>query len=341
MAPELDSGAALPSDELLQRMTSLLLSPASPSLAELRIALGCSPAELSAGIEFLRSLGAELCGDETRGYHLEGEGDLLTPEHVTPLLRTRRLGRRIEHFFVVDSTQQAALAAAHRGAPDGSLFIAELQTAGRGRHGHRWHSAPSQGIYCTLLLRPEGPPSGLLPLILASGLAVAEAVHNLTGLRPEIRWPNDLLLQGRKFCGILIEISAEQDRVQHALLGVGVNVHQRDFGEELAPIATSLHAASGVAVSRPRLLAEMLLRLEHWLDRLQQEGKAAVLAAFQERSGYARGLPVRVGFGSESYTGVTAGLDADGFLLVQREDGTMATVLSGEVRPLESREGQR
>ncbi len=327
--------ASLPDEEQLHRLTRLLLSPATPSMAELRTAVGCRAAELKAALHFLRSLGAHLQGDETTGYHLEGAGDLLLPEHIDPLLRTRQLGRAIEHFFTLDSTQQAALAAAHAGAPGGSLFIAELQTAGRGRHGHQWQSAPGQGIYCTLLLRPQGPPAGLLPLILTSGLAVAEAVRIVTGRSPDIRWPNDLLLGGRKFCGILMEIGAEQQRVQHALLGIGINVHQREFGQELAPIATSLDAALGRFLSRPQLLAEVLHQLEAWLDRLQRDGKAAILAAFAERSSFARGLRVRVGIGSGSYTGVTAGLDADGFLLVEREDGTRTTVLSGEVRPIE------
>ena len=326
--------ASLPAGEQLHRLTRLLLSPAAPSLAELRTAVGCSAAEFKAALAFLRRLGARLQGDETSGYHLEGAGDLLLPEHIDPLLRTRQLGRRIEHFFTIDSTQQAALAAAHAGAPEGVLFVAELQTAGRGRHGHRWQSAPGQGIYCTLLLRPQGPPAGLLPLILTSGLAVAEAVRTVAGRAPDIRWPNDLLLDGRKFCGILIEISAEQQRVQHALLGIGINVHQREFDQELAPIATSLDATLGRPVSRPQLLAEVLHQLEAWLDRLQRDGKAAILAAFEERSSFARGLRVRVGFGADSYTGVTAGLDADGFLLIEREDGARTTVLSGEVRPL-------
>lgn len=303
-------------------------------MAELRTAVGCSAAELKAAIAFLDRLGARLQGDETSGYHLEGAGDLLLPEHLDPLLRTRQLGRTMEHFFTLDSTQQAALAAANAGAPEGCLFVAELQSAGRGRHGHRWQSAPGQGIYCTLLLRPPGPPAGLLPLILTSGLAVAEAVHTVTGQAPDIRWPNDLLLDGRKFCGILIEIHAEQQRVQHALLGIGINVHQREFDQELAPIATSLDATLGRRVSRPQLLAEVLFQLEAWLDRLQREGKAVILAAFEQRSSFARGLRVRVGFGSDSYTGMTAGLDVDGFLLVRRDDGTQTTVLSGEVRPI-------
>lgn len=324
----------LPSGEQLHRLTRLLLSPASPSMAELRTAVGCSAAELKTAMALLGSLGTRLQGNESTGYRLEGAGDLLLPEHIEPMLQTRRLGRSIEHSFLLDSTQQTALAAANAGAPEGHLVVAELQTAGRGRHGHHWQSAPGQGIYCTLLLRPQGPPASLLPLILTSGLAVAEAVRTVTGLAPDIRWPNDLLLNGRKFCGILIEISAEQQRVQHALLGIGINVHQREFDQELAEIATSLDVALGRRISRPLLLAEVLGQLEEWFGRLQQQGKAAILAAFEDRSSFARGLRVRVGFGSGSYTGVTAGLDPDGFLLVERDDGTLATVLSGEVRPV-------
>lgn len=325
-----DSEAALPADDLLHRLVSL--APLPGSRAELAATLACGEDELAAALEFLNRLGVSL-EESPGGLRLAGAADLLLPGQVAPLLQTRRLGRRIVHFFSLDSTQQAAISAARQGEPEGTVFVAELQTAGRGRHGHRWQSAPGQGISFTLLLRPEGTPADLLPATLAAGLAVAEAVQAVTGLQPDIRWPNDLLLHGRKFCGILLEMSAEAHRVQHALLGIGVNVHQRDFGPELAPIATSLAAVCGQKLSRPRLLAEILFRLEQWLDRLRREGRGPILAAFEATSSYARGLPVRVGSGPEVYTGVTAGLDKDGFLLVRREDGALETVLSGDVRP--------
>lgn len=186
----------------------------------------------------------------------------------------------------------------------------------------------------SMVLRPAGAPARMLPLTLGCALAVADAVENVTGAKAEIRWPNDLLVNEKKFCGILLESSAEATRIQYAVLGIGINVNQPQFPADLAPIATSLRLELGRPVHRIDLLANVLRQIDRRYAQFAAGGPAALLNEFEQRSTYARGRHVRVGSGPESYTGTTAGVDAVGFLRVRRDDnGATETVITGEVRP--------
>lgn len=243
----------------------------------------------------------------------------------------------------VDSTQNAAARAAAAGAPHGSVFWAEAQAAGRGRHGHVWDSPPGQNIYLSVLLRPKAPVAELLPLTLAAGVAAAEAVAAAVGVRPDLRWPNDLLWEGKKLAGVLLESSSPGGAAaaaQAAILGIGINVNQTVFPPDLAASATSLRLVLGRLADREALAAELLRQLRRRYDQWAEGGVAALLAAFEQASSYARGRRVRVGHeggGGEGFAGTTAGLDAAGFLRVLRDGapaGTAETVLGGEVRPL-------
>jgi BirA family biotin operon repressor/biotin-[acetyl-CoA-carboxylase] ligase len=246
----------------------------------------------------------------------------------------------VQRLGSVDSTQTAAARAAAAGAPHGAVFVAEAQTAGRGRHGHAWASPPGANIYLSLVLRPPGTVAGLLPLTLAAALAVADAVTEATGLRPDIRWPNDLLLEGKKCAGILIETGSDMAGAigaGAAVLGLGVNVNQAAFPPDLAPIATSLRLALGRECDREALLAAILRQLYRRYHQWAAGGVPALLAAFEAASSYARGRRVCVGGsqtgGPEAFTGVTAGLDANGLLRVARDGGGIEVVASGDVRP--------
>jgi BirA family biotin operon repressor/biotin-[acetyl-CoA-carboxylase] ligase len=246
----------------------------------------------------------------------------------------------VQRLGSVDSTQTAAARAAAAGAPHGAVFVAEAQTAGRGRHGHAWASPPGANLYLSLILRPPGTVAGLLPLTLAAALAVADAVAEATGLRPDIRWPNDLLLEGKKCAGILIETGSDAAGAigaGAAVLGLGVNVNQAAFPPDLAPIATSLRLALGRECDREGLLAAILRQLYRRYHQWAAGGVPALLAAFEAASSYARGRCVRVGGsqtdGPEAFTGVTAGLDANGLLRVARDGGGIEVVASGDVRP--------
>jgi BirA family biotin operon repressor/biotin-[acetyl-CoA-carboxylase] ligase len=243
----------------------------------------------------------------------------------------------LRFFPTIHSTNTLAMREADGGAPEGLVCFADEQTAGRGRGAHSWESPPGSGLYVSILLRPKIAPADVLWLSLAAGLAVREAVQRVTSLEADLRWPNDLLLGPKKFCGILTELNAEVTRVRHLVVGIGVNVHQEQFPEELRAQATSLHIETGKHWPRQELLAELLKALHCEALALEAPGKLgaatrSILDRLERASSWIRGKRVRVEEG-EGYSGVTAGLDARGFLLVETVDG-LRTVLSGGVREL-------
>ena len=255
---------------------------------------------------------------------------------MQPLVSATIFAQNIVHYFRIPSTSTAAMTAAAEGEPEGSVFVAEEQTGGRGRGGHKWDSAPNVGIYFSAILRPHMPPADALLLSLAAGLAVGEAVREVTGITTDLRWPNDVLLGDKKVCGILAEMNAEVTRVRHVVLGIGLNVNQTEFPGELASIATSLRIATGRAWSRVELFTALLKSLDREYRALQQpEAAADIVQRFQAASSVARGCPVQVDEDG-GYTGTTEGLDERGFLLVRTERG-VRRVLSGTVRKLASK----
>ena len=259
--------------------------------------------------------------------------DLLLPDILDPLLSGTIFASKIQHYFRIGSTNTAAMQAAADGEPEGAVFLAEQQTAGRGRGGHSWASEQSVGIYCSVVLRPEITPVDALFLSLMTGVAMADAVEQTTGVRPDLRWPNDGLLGARKFCGILTEMNAEPTRVRYVVLGVGINVNHTSFSGELEPIATSLRMETGREWSRVELTAALLKSLDGHYRKLMQGGesaRAALLKEFEQGSSWARGRHIRIDENG-GYEGVTEGLDDRGFLLLRTESG-LRTVLSGNVR---------
>ncbi len=244
------------------------------------------------------------------------------------------------HFArVTGSTNADAIAAArgdaqHRGAPHGSVYFADEQLAGRGRGGHGWISVAGEGLYVSVLLRPQIPASRLPFLPLAAGLATAEAIRAVSGLIVDLRWPNDLLIGPRKTGGILVEANVESKNLPHAVLGIGINVHQRAFPPGLATPATSLDLEAGRSVSRQALLVALLKSLEHEASALNDASAAATIAArLEQASTWIRGRNVEV-HGPQTCTGVTAGLDENGFLRVATAAG-LVTVRTGGLRAVE------
>ena len=257
------------------------------------------------------------------------------------LIGTQFAGK-LHHFPSVGSTNASALEAAQEGAPHGSVWVADEQTAGRGRSNHAWHSAAGDGLYVSVLLRPTMALTDALWLSLTTGLAVQAAIATVTGLKPDIRWPNDLLVGNRKCSGILVETSAFASRanaptmLRYAVVGVGINVNHGSFPAELEMLATSLQRESGRSWARQQILVEFLRTLEKELALLEAElrGTAigtALLDRFATASSWVRGKRVSVDEAG-GYTGVTDGLDARGFLRVAGDDGVLHTVLSGGVR---------
>jgi BirA family transcriptional regulator, biotin operon repressor / biotin---[acetyl-CoA-carboxylase] ligase len=288
-------------------------------------------------IQQLRSLGVEVEGRPATGYQLRAMPDLLLPDVLAPLLQGTIFAAHLQQFYKIASTNTAAMEAASAGAPEGTTYLAEEQTAGRGRGANAWHSARSTGIYCSVILRPALPPADVLVLSLAAGLAVHAAVRDINpGLAPDLKWPNDVLLDGKKFCGILTEMNAEPTRVRHVVIGIGINVNQASFPDDLRPIATSLLVASGSEWSRVDLAAALLKSLHREYRQLLDDAGArdSILRRFSAASSYVRGKHVRIEENaSANFEGITEGLDPRGFLQVRTADG-LRTVLSGTVRAL-------
>ncbi len=254
----------------------------------------------------------------------------------------------VRHVAVTGSTNTLGMEAAAEGAMD-AVWVADEQTAGRGRGGHGWHSAAGEGLYVSALVRPRLLMADAMVLPLAVGLAARTAVRDATGMVADIRWPNDLLLGGqevggrkvgaKKFGGILVETSGanEEGQMRFAVIGVGINVGHREFAGELRETATSLWMESGgkEEVGREEVLVGLLRGLERELQGLERpDGVAEVVGRFGAASSWAEGRRVRVGEGADSYPGVTRGLSANGFLRVAGEDGVERTVLSGGVREI-------
>lgn len=242
---------------------------------------------------------------------------------------------KFETFATIGSTNTHAMQQAQDGAPHGSVYVSEEQTAGRGRGAHVWHSEPHAGLYMSILLRPKMAPADALWLSLAGGLAVQSAVQNVTSMVADIRWPNDLLLDGRKFCGILTEMNAEVTRVRYAVIGIGINVNHSVFSQELQSVATSLRLETGRIIPLQDLLIAVLRELNTELISLMEplnfrQATESILARMEARSSWVRGKRVAVEEAG-GYTGVTAGLNSLGFLQVETSEG-LRTVLSGGVR---------
>jgi BirA family biotin operon repressor/biotin-[acetyl-CoA-carboxylase] ligase len=240
------------------------------------------------------------------------------------------------HFSAATgSTNTDALAAARDGAPHGLVIFADEQTAGRGRGDHRWQSKAGEGLYVSVAMRPSLFPSQFPLIPLAAGLAAMEAVRTVAGVAIDLRWPNDLLIGPRKVGGILVESKAEVARPAFAVIGIGINVHQREFDPAHSTPATSLDVAVGGRVSRQALLVALLKSLEREVALLSKaEARQETLARVEQASTWLNGRRVTV-HGPQECAGVTAGLDAQGFLLVRTDKG-LVTVQTGGIRAAET-----
>jgi BirA family biotin operon repressor/biotin-[acetyl-CoA-carboxylase] ligase len=266
---------------------------------------------------------------------------MIQPEELRSALVGTRFASHIQHFASVDSTSTMLLTAAAAGAPEGTVYIADEQTAGRGRSNHAWHSAPGAGLYVSVLVKPSLKLREALWLSLATGLAAQSAVRSTSGITVDLRWPNDLMVNTRKLGGILVETSAGSGGdapLHYAVIGVGINLNHESFPPELSALATSLRIATGQPQHRQPLLVALLRALDHELTLLEEAASSAppdttLLTRFSTASNWVRNRRVSVPE-QGGYTGTTAGLDSRGFLLVNADDGTQRTVLSGGVRDL-------
>jgi BirA family biotin operon repressor/biotin-[acetyl-CoA-carboxylase] ligase len=239
-------------------------------------------------------------------------------------------GREVHYYETIDTTMRAAASL----SVSGSAVIAEVQTAGQGRHGHSWHSEKGVGLYLSVLLKPALPWESAPTLTMALGLATADAITVATGLVCDLRWPNDLMIGSKKVAGILTQLI---DSV--AVAGIGVNVNHERFPDELATEATSLRIESGRPHSREQILIELLPAIDRYVAILEDRGAGAILDLFSRRSSYASGKRVVVRQGDSTLHGTTAGLNDAGFLVVRKDDGSDEIILAGGVRAAGARRG--
>src|SRR5579862_1763346 len=320
-------------DRRLAALLTLLSENATIVISGARIAreTGMSRSTVWRWVERLRELGVRVKGQPRTGYFLEKVPDILTPDLVRKRLKGSLFGKRVYHFFKTDSTNRVAMELGYADEPEGAVVLAEEQTAGRGRAGRSWHSERGAGLYVTLLLRPKLSPVQAPLLTMLAGLSAHTAVLAQTGLSAELKWPNDLLVHGKKLGGILTEMHAEPNAVRFVIVGIGINVNQEKFPGELAGTATSLRRETGRAQSRLELLVKLLSQFETDYNRFVREGAAYVVQRFELVSSFANGRRVRVDTGRESFEGITAGLSPEGLLIVEKDGGKRETVIAGDV----------
>jgi BirA family transcriptional regulator, biotin operon repressor / biotin---[acetyl-CoA-carboxylase] ligase len=320
-------------DRRLAALLALLSENATIVISGARIAreVGMSRSTVWRWVQELRKLGVHVKGQPRTGYFLEKVPDVLTPDLFRKRLKGNLFGKRVFHFFKTDSTNRVAMELGYAGEPEGTVVMAEAQTAGRGRAGRSWHSERGTGLYFTILLRPRLAPAQAPLLTMLAGVSAQAAIAAQTGLIPELKWPNDLLLNGKKLGGILTEMHAEPNQVRFVIVGIGINVNQEKFPAELASIATSIRKESGRSSFRLELLVRLLTQFESDYNRFLREGPSFVIDRFESVSSFARGRRVRVDTGLEAYLGTTSGLSPEGLLLVARDNGPLTTVIAGDV----------
>jgi BirA family transcriptional regulator, biotin operon repressor / biotin---[acetyl-CoA-carboxylase] ligase len=315
-------------------LSDLRANPAGVSGADLAERLAISRAAVWARMDDLRQAGYEIEATPHSGYRLVAEPDALIADDLIARLHIagprQIIGRDIRVFEETTSTNDVVEKLARDGVKEGVVVFAESQTKGRGRLGRKWSSPTHKGLWFSILLRPKLSPQETTQLTVASATALRRAIKKTTGISADIKWPNDLLIGGKKVVGILTEMSAEVDCVRHVILGIGVDVNQTEFPPELRAIATSLQAAAGVEISRAELAVEILRELDFDYARLCA-GKFAAVADEWETGCGTIGKSVSVQMGNRLIRGIAEALDDDGALLVRTEHGHLERIIGGDV----------
>ncbi|MGD0221630.1 MAG: biotin--[acetyl-CoA-carboxylase] ligase [Terriglobia bacterium] len=320
-------------DRRIDKLIHLLVKNATVVVPGPKIAseIGVTRQQVWEWIEKLRSLGVEIRGVPMEGYQLATIPDILVPSLLRAELGDHPIGRNIVHLFRADSTNAIALKLAAEGAEHGTVVVAEEQTAGRGRLGRAWYSEKSSGIYTSIILRPPLSPAAAPVLTLMAGLAAQKAVISATALAVDIRWPNDLLVNGKKVCGILTEMSAEVDRLHAVVLGIGINVNHSLMPAQLENIATSLRMEAHRGISRVQVLVALLREIERDYQLLLKDGNRAITERWEGASTFAHGKRVRVVNSASEAVATTTGLDPSGALKIRYDDGRQESLVAGEV----------
>ncbi len=301
--------------------------------AELSEKLGISRAAIWARIEAMRELGYDIQASPHFGYRLLSVPDVLHADDLRSRLReVKVIGRDIRVFQETTSTNDVVEKLARDGVKEGAVVFAESQTKGRGRLGRKWISPSGKGLWFSVLLRPDIHPLCITQLTVASATALIRAIRRQTGISAEIKWPNDILIKGRKVAGVLTELSAEMDHVKYVILGIGldVNLEDSDLPPEVKPLATSLRVETGRLINRAELAAAVMEELDFDYARIC-EGKFDLVSEEWQRQCSTIGSNVRIRIGDRSIPGVAEALDSDGALLLRTEHGRLERIIGGEV----------
>jgi BirA family biotin operon repressor/biotin-[acetyl-CoA-carboxylase] ligase len=287
-------------------------------------------------IRALKRLGYLIEAVPGQGYRLISSPDILTPAELSTDLGTKRIGSEIICFSEIESTNTAAFHLAEEGAEEGTVIIAETQSHGKGRLGRHWESPEGVNLYCSVVLRPPLPPQNAPQLTFLSAVAVAQAVENFTGLHPLIKWPNDILVNGKKVAGLLNEMSAETDQINFVIMGIGVNINMQvdQFPDHLRYPATSLVIEAGAKISRRGFTRSLIVSLDLLYANFLNHGFSRIREEWISRSALT-GRKVRVCTESGDEFGTAAGIDEDGAFLIRSREGKTHRILSGDVFPVE------
>lgn len=279
----------------------------------------------------LKKEGYRIEAVQNRGYLLAEDRDIFGQHELESRMTTKWAGHPVKFYDTLGSTNLQAKMEAENGAAEGTLIVADMQTAGRGRRGRSWNSPGGTNAYFTLVLKPDydGELASMVTLVM--GIAVAECLRKTWGVQACIKWPNDIVINGRKVCGILAEMSIEREFIHYVVVGVGINVGEQEFPEEIAQTATSLWQECGMPVSRAELIVNVMKAFESSYEVFRNErGFGGLLERYNELL-VNRGREVRVLDPKGEFQGISRGVNEKGELLVERQDGTVAAVYAGEV----------
>jgi BirA family biotin operon repressor/biotin-[acetyl-CoA-carboxylase] ligase len=286
-------------------------------------------------IQRLKNMGYEIISDQNLGYCLVSRPDLLIPQEVQRGLFTKYIGKEIYYFPELKSTNiMAKEKALHRaeGIGEGTLVITERQSAGKGRLGREWFS-PIGGIWLSIILYPQLPPSYIPRITLMTAVAVVKAIKMCTQIEPQIKWPNDILINEKKVCGILTEMNAELDMINWVVVGIGINVNinHQEFPEDIQENTISLKEVSGKEVFRVKLTQTFLQEFEKYYDKLKRKEFPSILEEWKLYSN-TLGKKIRVDMGERIIAGEAVDINEEGALILKKEDGKLIMIISGTIR---------
>ena len=296
--------------------------------------LGISRVAVWKQIQRLKDMGYKITSDQNLGYCLVSRPDLLLPQEIQRGLFTNYIGKKIYYFPELKSTNIIAKEKALHGAEginEGTLIIAERQSAGKGRLGREWFS-PAGGIWFSIILYPQLSPSYISRITLMTAVAVVKAIKICTQIKSQIKWPNDILINEKKVCGILTEMSAELDIINWVVVGIGINanIDHRDFPEDIQENTISLKEASGKEISRVKLAQTFLQEFEKYYDKLKRIEFSSILKEWKLCS-HTLGRKIRVDMGERIITGEAVNINEEGALILKKEDGELLEIISGTI----------